>query len=1292
MEAQCSRIYTNHCLRARTVTTLDDEGFEARHIMSISGHKSETSIRQYARVGEEKKREMSKVLSSKIQGSPSTSEEYPPLQIAPTPGSPILTPSQEDHILGDLTNSPLFPINIQSQQQLKTMFMVWKPTKHTQSEPSSKGPNVQRMFKALEERSTLEFQLKEAKAEKATLEERCKELTQKLEYTGHSMVSQRIGNRLERDKLQSELEEKKKLIKDLEDKVTELEHKFEGYADGKQGTLSTASEESYLEDAKTETTALEEGCKEPIQRSQSTEGSMVSGHYGTQGNKQTSLLSELAEKKTFNEHRCDKMIESEGKDRLWEPKGLTTLMTIVAVIIFVAVITGFICFQLGHFINSVDHSPADMHFNFSKQCTGPEVTQPEDLPFEDLIPVCSSGMYNQDKCQIVNAWPGIKDKVKVLPARFCLSISGYATDYMHNIYVQRYENEITMPTVGDFEYIESDVIEISFGSSNSFRGKVTLGFWKYNNQPMRPHSIMTSEDGISWKELPSSQKEQIVIAAIQNSGYYLVKSKPYQDSFKVDANGCDYSLPMTKLLRISVPKKATLKPLVFNVTIVYPNQATAGAVFGQEDIPVLSPIIYIREMDGRKAKFREKVIVTLPLFNELGKVKLDTRHIKTWIFEDYHIDNRWSDITTDITLYSHRDSVSFKIDHFSAYLAFAAQATFVFSGLVRETLANDIGDYVEKSKTGKYFANFILLQSKAEKTCLLFECVKREGTFEKIEHFAKSGYDISDDGTIHYTADIEVMHGQRINITVNREFEPYDKDENTQIICHPDGRNHRIMTVKLHQNVTATVKNTGTVMFSHSDTDHEILRFAIKHLHKQESINTGQQIENTQNAVTVKESRTDVPQDQGRTADINRKKSGILIIGTEWGTWKGGLSTVNRLIAELAVESGKEVYATTLEATTEDKADAQSKGIHLFLPSKEDASESPDLFWLTKYYQVYYKSIQEHKDIDVIIGHLPITSTIALRMHRDWFPSSKVILFNHVIPEDTDVHKSSWTAEKVQEKEKKLCEEAVNSSVVFSVGPKIYSHFENKYRAYPSLRHKQFLPLPDKMFFDIKMKKPSADSKIQILTFGRVKGVSHLKGYDIVASALSKVAADFHKFKPHLDPPVWTIRGIPAEEENASREYIAKNITSGKLHYNLYPYGSQNQIRVDLQQSHLCLMPSRSEPFGMVGLEAIAAGTPVLLTRNSGLAKFLLEHVGWDMANAVILDVGYNDLKPMEDVQKWADRIQEVLNGYDVAYDRAQKMKVLLQANVKIKETHETFKQELDKNDAILKEQVKDEL
>ena len=48
-EAQLSKCYTNHSIRATAVTILDKSGFEARHIMAVSGHKNEASIRGYSK-------------------------------------------------------------------------------------------------------------------------------------------------------------------------------------------------------------------------------------------------------------------------------------------------------------------------------------------------------------------------------------------------------------------------------------------------------------------------------------------------------------------------------------------------------------------------------------------------------------------------------------------------------------------------------------------------------------------------------------------------------------------------------------------------------------------------------------------------------------------------------------------------------------------------------------------------------------------------------------------------------------------------------------------------------------------------------------------------------------------------------------------------------------------------------------------------------------------------------------------------------------------------------------------
>ena len=64
--ADLSILYSNHSIRATTITMLDAAGYEARHITSLTGHKSYESLKTYCRTSVGTKRTMSEVLSSSI--------------------------------------------------------------------------------------------------------------------------------------------------------------------------------------------------------------------------------------------------------------------------------------------------------------------------------------------------------------------------------------------------------------------------------------------------------------------------------------------------------------------------------------------------------------------------------------------------------------------------------------------------------------------------------------------------------------------------------------------------------------------------------------------------------------------------------------------------------------------------------------------------------------------------------------------------------------------------------------------------------------------------------------------------------------------------------------------------------------------------------------------------------------------------------------------------------------------------------------------------------------------------
>ena len=80
-EAKLSKCYTNHSIRATAVTILDKSGFEARHIMAVSGHKNESSIRSYSKTDICTKKKMSETLTTRCELSEDASladKDYKP--------------------------------------------------------------------------------------------------------------------------------------------------------------------------------------------------------------------------------------------------------------------------------------------------------------------------------------------------------------------------------------------------------------------------------------------------------------------------------------------------------------------------------------------------------------------------------------------------------------------------------------------------------------------------------------------------------------------------------------------------------------------------------------------------------------------------------------------------------------------------------------------------------------------------------------------------------------------------------------------------------------------------------------------------------------------------------------------------------------------------------------------------------------------------------------------------------------------------------------------------------------
>ena len=82
-EAQLTNRFTNHCVRASTITTLKHQGFSNSDICSVTGHKREESLVHYCKEpSDASKNAMSKALYSKGEKSTPTSTISAPIPVS----------------------------------------------------------------------------------------------------------------------------------------------------------------------------------------------------------------------------------------------------------------------------------------------------------------------------------------------------------------------------------------------------------------------------------------------------------------------------------------------------------------------------------------------------------------------------------------------------------------------------------------------------------------------------------------------------------------------------------------------------------------------------------------------------------------------------------------------------------------------------------------------------------------------------------------------------------------------------------------------------------------------------------------------------------------------------------------------------------------------------------------------------------------------------------------------------------------------------------------------------------
>lgn len=369
----------------------------------------------------------------------------------------------------------------------------------------------------------------------------------------------------------------------------------------------------------------------------------------------------------------------------------------------------------------------------------------------------------------------------------------------------------------------------------------------------------------------------------------------------------------------------------------------------------------------------------------------------------------------------------------------------------------------------------------------------------------------------------------------------------------------------------------------------------------------------------------------------------ILVIATEWSSRHGGLSTFNREMCKAFVKAGHAVACFVPHAESTELEDAKAANVTLCSPPKEAQITNAPLYRRPPLPAGFSPS--------VVVGHGRITGQFARAQVEDNFPQAQRVHFLHMIPDEIEWYKDNVDAAQIAEgrlrEEKALCYDAIP----VGVGPRITREFATHLHGSKITVH-QFDP-----GLDPSSGNDNVPPGIRCLVLGRAED-QKLKGLDIAARAVSKLPHPTPR--PFTSAPILYIRGARpgtgADLQKKLQEYAAKPIDIRVFEYSI----NELQVAEDIQSASVVMMPSRAEGFGLVAIEAIAAGRPILVSDRSGCAD-LLQSVCPEYVPHFVVPT--NDDLDM-DGEAWGDALERVLrdreNSFRMARDLRDRINAVL--------------------------------
>ncbi|MFM8331986.1 MAG: SUMF1/EgtB/PvdO family nonheme iron enzyme [Candidatus Methylumidiphilus sp.] len=338
----------------------------------------------------------------------------------------------------------------------------------------------------------------------------------------------------------------------------------------------------------------------------------------------------------------------------------------------------------------------------------------------------------------------------------------------------------------------------------------------------------------------------------------------------------------------------------------------------------------------------------------------------------------------------------------------------------------------------------------------------------------------------------------------------------------------------------------------------------------------------------------------------------LILLATAWGPKHGGINAFNTDFAKALgrlLGAGR-VVCVVLDATPEDIADAASGHVRLLA---DESWKEPDRFTPTLARDVL-ALLEKHgvtpQPGTAWIGHDIHTGDVALRLAA-LAQAGFAVLIQHMSYRDYISYRDG-IGEKAKAKADRQRALFQQAACVFAVGPLLRKRLSDLVAEQGKTAHMIVPGLAD----DIAP-ADQPPSVFRAITLGRLgPGDDRIKQGRLAVAAVASACREAHGntlLPPALREVEMLLYGIDeagGDEESALRK-LAEDKADRVINLIALPFSRKRQILFDeLRHSTVAMMLSWHEGFGLTGWEAIAAGVPLIVSRNSGLHALIEDCLG----------------------------------------------------------------------------------